>query len=198
MFTLGREEIKRKVDARDVAICVFGLGKMGLPVACAFADAGFKVIGVDINPEVVENVNKGKTWFEEPELDKKLARAIENGRLTATVDGESAVEKSDLIMSIVPLVLNEEKKPDLSAVLRVTETISRKLRRGHVVGYETTLPIGTTENKLKPILESSGLKAGVDFGLFYSPERLMAGKVFSRLRELKKIIGAVFQFIHIL
>jgi len=191
LFTLSREEIKRKVDARDVTICVFGLGKMGLPLACAFADAGFKVVGVDIDPEVVENVNRGKTWFEEPELEEKLARAIGNGRLTATVDGELAVEKSDFIISIVPLVLDEERKPDFSAVLKVTETVSRKLRRGHVVGYETTLPIGTTENKLKPILEKSGLKAGIDFGLFHSPERLMAGKVFSRLRELKKIIGAV-------
>jgi len=94
-----------------------------------------------------------KRKVEEPELDKKLARAIENGRLTATVDGESAVEKSNFIISILPLILDKENKPDLSAVLKVTETVSRKLRRGHVVGYETTLPIGTTETKLKPILE---------------------------------------------
>jgi nucleotide sugar dehydrogenase len=191
LFTLSREEIKRKIRNREVTICIFGLGKMGLPLACAFADVGFKVIGVDVNPEVVNNVNSGITWFKEPGLDEKLARALVNKKLTATLDGDWAVKESDFIICLVPLGLDENKKPDYSKTFRTTEIISRNLRRGHVVGYETTLPIGTTENVIRPILEKSGLKAGKDFGLFYSPERLMSGYVFQRLRELKKIIGGI-------
>jgi len=191
LFTLSEEEIKMKIEQRDVNICIFGLGKMGLPLACAFAEAGFRVTGVDVNPKVVENVNRAITWFKEPELDEKLAKAIKNKKLIATLDAEYAVKTSDFILTIIPLGLDKEKKPDISKLIEVTEIISKNLRRGHVVGYETTLPIGTTENILKPILEKTSLKAGKDFGLFYSPERLMSGKVFSRLRELKKIIGAV-------
>ena len=191
LFTLSKEEIKRKVRNRDVAICVFGLGRTGLPIACAFADAGFTVIGVDINPEVVKNVNRGKVWLKEPELDEKMTRAVENKRLTATSDGSDAVKKSDLILCIVPLILNENKKPDFSAIVQVTEIISKNLRKGHVIGYETTLPIGTTENLSRRILEKSGLEAGRDFGLFHSPERVMSSYIFSRLRELKKIIGGI-------
>ena len=191
MFTLSREEIRRKIEKREVRICVFGLGKMGLPLACAFADAGFNVIGVDVNPGVVKNVNSGITWFEEPELDEKLSKALQNKKLRATLDSDQAVRESDFIICLVPLGLDENKKPDYSNIIRTTEIISRNLRKGHVVGYETTLPIGTTENIIKPLLEKSGLKAGKDFGLFYSPERLMSGYVFQRLRELTKIIGGI-------
>lgn len=191
MFTLERDEIRSKIMKRDLSICVFGLGRIGLPIACAFADAGFNVIGVDTNPDVVQNVNKGKTRIKEPELQEKLTRAAQNGKLVATSNGEVAVDKSIFITCIVPLVLDKRKELDFSAINHVSETISRKLRRGHVVGYETTLPIGTTENLIKPILESSGLKAGEDFGLFYSPERVMSGYIFSRLRDLRKIIGGI-------
>lgn len=191
MFTLDEEEIKKKIRNRDLTICIFGMGKIGLPMACAFADAGFNVIGVDVSPKVVDNVNSGTTWFFEPELDEKLIRTTKNKKLSATLDGEGAVKRSDFILCIVPLFLNENKKPDLSAVISVTETVSKSLHAGHVVGYETTLPVGTTENILRPILEKSGLKAGEDFGLFYSPERLMSGFIFSRLRELKKIVGGI-------
>jgi len=191
MFTWSKEEIRRKVRNREITIGVFGLGRIGLPIACAFADAGFKVIGVDVNPEVVENVNLGNTWFKEPELDEKLRRVVKNKKLTATSNGSEAMKKGDFILCIVPLFLNKDKKPDFSRIVQVTETISRNLRRGQVIGYETTLPIGTTENFLRKILEESGLKVGKDFGLFYSPERLMSGYVFSRLRELKKIIGGI-------
>ncbi|MCD6445325.1 nucleotide sugar dehydrogenase [Candidatus Bathyarchaeota archaeon] len=191
MFTLDEEEIKKKILNRDLTICIFGMGKIGLPMACAFVDAGFNVIGVDVDPKVVDNVNAGNTWFFEPELNEKLMRAVKNKKLSATLDGKEAVKKSDFILCIVPLFLNNSKKPDFSAVMNATETIYESLRSGHVVGYETTVPIGTTENLLKPMLEKSALKAGEDFGLFYSPERLMSGFVFSRLRELKKIVGGI-------
>ena len=191
LFRLGKEEIRRKVQNRDFTICVFGLGKMGLPIACAFADAGFRVIGVDVDSDVVKNVNFGKTWFDEPELDEKLVKAVKNGKLIATLDGAGVVQKSDFIICIVPLGLDEKKRPNLLSISQVAKIISKNLRRGHVVSFETTLPIGTTEKLLKPILEESGLKAGKDFGLLYAPERLMSGHVFSRLRELKKIVGGI-------
>ncbi len=191
LFNLGRDKIRNKIDRRKVGTCVFGLGKMGLPLACAFANAGFNVTGVDVDVETVENVNNGKLWFKEPELEEKLEEALKNKRLTATSNAEYAIDENEFFVCIVPLGLNKEKKPDYSAINNVTHKLSDNLRRGLVVGFETTLPIGTTENMLKPILEKSGLKAGKDFGLYYSPERLMAGHVFSRLRELKKIIGAL-------
>jgi nucleotide sugar dehydrogenase len=191
LFKLSKEEIRRKVQDRDLTISVFGLGRMGLPIACAFADARFKVIGIDVDSEVVENVNSGKTWFDEPELNEKLAGVVKSGRLAATLDGAGAVQKSDFIICIVPLGLDEEKRPDLSSISLVAKIISKNLRRGQVVSFETTLPIGTTENLLKSVLEESGLEAGKDFGLLYAPERLMAGHVFSRLKELKKILGGI-------
>lgn len=191
MFGLSEQEIRRKVENRDVKICVFGLGKMGLPIACAFADAGFTVIGVDIDSQVVEKVNAGKTWFNEPELDEKLAKVVGNNRLTATLDGAEAVQKSDFMICMVPLGLDENRRPNLSSIIHVAKTISENLNRGQVVSFGTTLPVGATESLLKSILEESGLEAGKDFGLIYAPERLMSGHVFSRLRELKKIIGGL-------
>lgn len=193
LFRLGKKEIGRKVQNRDLTICVFGLGKIGLPIACTFADVGFRVVGIDVDPEVVKNVNSGKTWFYEPELDEKLAKAIKRDKLTATLDGSEAVKKSDFVVCMVPLSLDEKKRPDLSLITQVAKIISKNLRKGQVVSFQTTLPIGTTKDLLKPILEESGLKAGEDFGLVYAPERLMAGRVFSRFRELKKIVGGIDQ-----
>jgi len=193
LFRLTEEEIGRKVQKRDFTICVFGLGRMGLPIACAFADVGFRVIGVDVDPEVVRNVSSGKTCFDEPELDEKLAKVVKNGKLTATLDTVEGVKKCDFIVCIVPLGLDEKKRPDLSSTIQVAKIISKNLRKGQVVSFQTTLPIGITEDLLKPILEKSGLKAGEDFGLVYAPERLMAGHVFSRFRELKKIVGGIDQ-----
>ena len=97
MFALDEEEIKKKIRNRDLTICIFGMGKIGLPMACAFADAGFNVIGVDVSPKVVDNVNSGTTWFFEPELDEKLIRTTKNKKLSATLDGEDAVKRSDFI-----------------------------------------------------------------------------------------------------
>lgn len=191
LFGMSRGEIKAKVESRDLIICIFGLGKMGLPIACAFADAGFKVFGVDVEPTVVDNVNSGKTWFQEPGLGEKLAEAIRKGKLTATSDGARAARESDFIVCIVPLALDDNKKADFSSITQVAKTLSKNLRKGQTISFETTMPIGTTETLLKPILEESELKAGDDFGLVYAPERLMSGYIFSRLRELKKIIGGI-------
>jgi nucleotide sugar dehydrogenase len=191
LFRLDESEIESKVQDRSVRICVFGLGRMGLPLACAFADAGFKVVGIDVDAKVVEKVVLGETWFDEPGLDELLARVVKTRRLTATLDAADAVRKCDFIVCMVPLGLDERKRPDFSIIKQVARTISENLRKGHVISFGTTLPLGTTENLLKLILEESGLEAGKDFGLVYAPERLMAGHVLSRLKELKKIVGGV-------
>lgn len=171
-------------------ICVFGNGKMGLPISVAFADKGFDVIGYDINKELVDEINKGKTNLEEPGLKEKLEIVTKNGSLKATSDAETAIKDSDMIIVIVPLFLNDKKKPDYSIVKDASETISEYLSKDKIVVFETTLPIGTTRNIIKPILEKSGLKCGEDFGLAYSPERVMSGEFFKRMDSWSKIIGS--------
>lgn len=177
----------RKVDE---TITVFGLGKMGLPIAVAYADAGYNVIGVDVKEEVVHKINQGEVWFREPGLDEKLNEALEKDRIHASLDHEEAIEKADVIIVIVPLVLDEEQQPDFQAILDVTKKIGKGLRKEQIIIYETTLPPKTTEEILKPKLErSSGLKAGHDFGLFVSPERLYSLHVFEEMKKMKKVLG---------
>lgn len=174
----------------DKTITVFGLGKMGLPIAVAYADAGYEVIGVDINPKVVTKVNNGETWFREPGLDEKLERVINHNSLKATTDSGSAVELSDAIIVIVPLLLTENKGEDFSAIFDVTKKIGQKLRKDQIVIYETTLPPKTTENVIRPQLEQlSKLSAGKDFGLFASPERVYSLHVFEEMKKMKKVLG---------
>jgi nucleotide sugar dehydrogenase len=176
-----------------VKITVVALGKIGLPLAVQFADRGHEVIGADVNAGVVAQVNAGVEPFPgEDHLQEKLAAAVADGRLRATTDTTDAVSRSDAVVVVVPLFVDASGTPDFAWMDSATEAIAAGLRPGTLVSYETTLPVGTTRDRWKPMLESgSGLIEGEDFHLVFSPERVLTGRVFADLRRYPKLIGGL-------
>ena len=173
---------------------VVGLGKIGLPLAAQFADAGLEVVGVDVNAGTVETVNAGREPFPgEAHLAEKLARLVRAGRLRATTDYADAVPGADVVVIVVPLFVDEvTAQPDFAWMDAATRSLAEHLGSGTLVSYETTLPVGTTRGRWKPMLEEgSGLVEGVDFHLVFSPERVLTGRVFEDLRKYPKLVGGL-------
>ena len=174
-------------------IAVVALGKIGLPLAVQFAKKGHHVIGCDVNQKTVDLINAGTEPFPgENFLAEYLSEVVTSGHLTATTDTTKAVSESDAVVIVVPLFVNEEGIPDFGWMDAATKKIAAGLQPGTLVSYETTLPVGTTRNRFAPALESgSGLKAGVDFHLVFSPERVLTGRVFADLRKYPKLVGGI-------
>jgi nucleotide sugar dehydrogenase len=177
-----------------VKIAVVALGKIGLPLAVQFASKGHDVVGVDVNQQIVDVVNTGHEPFPgEAELDDRLSRLVPDGRLKATSDYAEAVPGADAVVLVVPLFVDDASwQPDFAWMDAATRSLAEHLTPGTLVSYETTLPVGTTRNRWKPLLESvSGLTEGKDFHLVFSPERVLTGRVFADLRKYPKLIGAL-------
>jgi len=190
LIGLSRDEVQRVLQEGNVTIAVYGLGKMGLPLAAVFADHGANVIGVDINEKVVEMINRGENHVkEEPGLDELVRRNVEAGRLKATTDGVWAAKQADVMVILVPTLTDERGNLRLGPVYDVAEKISQGLENGDIVITEATMPPRTTES-LIPILEKSGLKLG-EFGLAHAPERTMTGTAIRDITgQYPKIVGA--------
>lgn len=174
-------------------IAVIALGKIGLPLAVQFASKGHDVVGVDINARVVDLINAGKVPFPgEADLQEKLADLVPAGRLRATTDYAEAVPGADAVVLVVPLFVDADAKPDFEWMDVATRSLGEYLTEGTLVSYETTLPVGTTRNRWKPMLEAgSGLVEGKDFHLVFSPERVLTGRVFADLRKYPKLVGGL-------
>jgi nucleotide sugar dehydrogenase len=174
-------------------ICVVALGKIGLPLAVQFASKGHTVIGADVSEATVRTVNDGFVPFPgEADLDVKLKEAVSAGLLSATTDTAAAVAGSEAVVVVVPLFVDADGRPDFGWMESATRDIARGLRPGTLVSYETTLPVGTTRDRWAPLLrEGSGLVAGQDFDLVFSPERVLTGRVFADLRKYPKLVGGV-------
>jgi nucleotide sugar dehydrogenase len=174
-------------------ICVVALGKIGLPLAVQFAAKGHTVIGADIAEPTVRSVNDGLAPFPgEADLDVKLKQAVNAGLLSATTDTAAAVAESEAVVVVVPLFVDGNGVPDFTWMESATRDIARGLRPGTLVSYETTLPVGTTRNRWAPLLEEgSGLVAGRDFHLVFSPERVLTGRIFADLRKYPKLVGGI-------
>ena len=174
-------------------ICVVALGKIGLPLAVQFAAKGHTVIGADIAEATVRTVNAGQVPFPgEADLDVKLKQAVDAGLLRATTDTAAAVAESEAVVVVVPLFVDADGRPDFGWMESATRDIARGLRPGTLVSYETTLPVGTTRNRWAPLLQDgSGLTAGRDFHLVFSPERVLTGRVFADLRKYPKLVGGI-------
>jgi len=168
-------------------ICIIGLGRIGLPLAVQCASK-FRVVGCDIKKEVVDSINRGVSPIEEPELDERLKKAK---LLSATTNTQEAVRKSNVVLVVVPLKLNESKEPDYRALDSATNLIGGSMQKDTLIIYETTLPVGCTRERILPLLERSGLKAGEDFFLAFSPERVSSGKIFYGLNSHPKIVGGI-------
>jgi nucleotide sugar dehydrogenase len=174
-------------------ISVVALGKIGLPLAVQFAAKGTEVIGCDINIQTVDLVNSGTVPFPgESFLEERLASVVNKGLLSASTSTTDAVGKSDVIVVVVPLFVDGKGVPDFGWMDAATRDIAAGLQRGALVSYETTLPVGTTRNRFAKLLEEkSGLMAGVDFNLVFSPERVLTGRVFADLRRYPKLVGGL-------
>lgn len=174
-------------------ITVVALGKIGLPLAVQFATRGHRVVGADVNPDVVRQVNAGVEPFPgESRLAELLAEVTGDGRLTATSDTTAAVAASEAVVVVVPLFVDAEGVPDFGWMDDATRAIAAGLKPGTLVSYETTLPVGTTRDRFLPMLEEgSGLRHGEGFHLVFSPERVFTGRVFQDLRRYPKLVGGV-------
>ena len=168
-------------------ICVLGLGYIGLPTACTFATHGIEVIGVDINAEIVQGLQNGHIHIFEPGLRSLVQNAIQSGKLRF----QPTPEKVDAFIIAVPTPITPEKKADLAAVKAAAESIVPHLQRGNLVILESTSPPRTTCDIVAPILEKSGLKAGDDFLLAYSPERVLPGKILEEIIQNTRVIGGI-------
>lgn len=168
-------------------ICVIGLGYIGLPTASTFATHGIKVVGVDNNPQVVKSLQNGDVHIYEPGLRALVENALKTGNLSIS----AAPEPADAFIICVPTPFYEDKRADMRAVTSATQSIVPHLRKGSLVMLESTSPPQTTTNLVRPILEQSGLTAGVDFHLAYTPERVLPGQILRELIENTRVIGGI-------
>jgi len=194
MKIYGKPEkrIKQALISGEVTIAVYGLGKMGLPLAAVFADAGARVIGVDIDEGVVRGINQGICHVTgEPGLPELVERNVGEGRLSATSDLVLAAEGADVMVILVPTLLDEHNNPDMSIVRSVCADIAKGLGPGDFVIQESTVPPRTTRDMILPILEGSGHKIG-EFGVAHCPERTSSGRAIIDITgAYPKIVGGI-------
>jgi UDP-N-acetyl-D-mannosaminuronic acid dehydrogenase len=171
----------------DKTICVIGLGYIGLPTAAMFATHGARVIGVDVNEGVLSVLNSGDVHIEETGLRMLVRDAMQSGNLVVRREPEPA----DAFIIAVPTPFHKDKTADLRAVTNAAESVIPHVRKGNIVILESTSPPGTTMRLVKPILERSGLVAGKDFSLAYSPERVLPGQILKELTENARVIGGI-------
>jgi len=178
-------------------IAVIGLGYIGLPTACTFAGRGVQVLGVDINADIIETLNRGGIHLHEPGLSEAFNTAIQTKKFTAA----TSLQEADAFIIAVPTPFREDKfgdyegdrlkLADMRAVAAAAESIVPYLKKGNLVVLESTSPPRTTVDLVAPILERSGLKAGSDFLLCYSPERVLPGQILRELVENARVVGGV-------
>ena len=184
-----KETILKRINNKEITVGVVGLGYVGLPLAVEKAKAGFKTIGFDVQKEKVDLVNSGVNYIGDV-VDDELKEIVEAGMLKATSDF-SFVKDVDFIAICVPTPLDAHQMPDISYVKSSTEEIAKYLTKGTMVVLESTTYPGTTEELLKPILETSGLKCGEDFYLGFSPERVDPGNKQFKTKNTPKVVGAI-------
>lgn len=171
-------------------ITVVGGGRMGLPLACNFAKHGATVTVSDVNVSLVRSIQSGMSPYEEPGLSGLMESLHQSGNLFATSDTVEAVERADVVVVIVPAHLTPQREIDFSILRAASASVGKGLRRGALVVYETTVSVGATRRQLIPVLEQhSAMKAGADFQVAYSPERVKANHVLERLETTPKVIG---------
>ena len=172
-------------------IAVVGLGHIGLPLAVQYASRGHHVVGCDVAGWIVDAINRGESPHrDEQALIDGVPELVAAGRLRATTDDAEGVRDADVVVVIVPVVVDDERQIDFRPIDAATRDIARGLQPGTLVVYETTLPVGTTRDRFGPMLaEGSRLRLDRDFFLAFSPERVLVGRVLVDLRRYPKIVG---------
>ncbi len=170
-------------------MAIIGAGYVGMPLARVFADAGKIVLLVDVDPDVVDGINRGASHIPDVSSDA-LKPLVDSGRVSATTDYD-ALKDVDAILIALPTPLSSQREPDLSIVKGAVAEIAPRLRKGQLVVLESTTYPGTTRECLQPILERSGLKAGEDFHLAFSPERVDPGRTDWTTKNTPKVVGGL-------
>lgn len=181
-------DLKHKTETKEATVLTVGLGYVGLPLALTIFETGFRVTGLDVNSDRVALINAGNRVISYFPADR-IASAVSTGRFAATSD-VSKIADADIVLICVPTPLSEAREPDLRYVVKAAESIVDWLRPGQLVVLESTVWPGATTEVVKPILERSGLSAGVDFFLGFSPEREDPGNETHTTRSIPKIVGA--------
>lgn len=184
-----KENLLRKIAERKIVAGVVGLGYVGLPLAVEKAKAGFKTIGFDVQKEKVDLVNAGHNYIGDV-VDDDLKKLVDDGILSATSDF-SELKSVDFVAICVPTPLDAHQQPDISYVRSSAESIAKFIHKGMMVVLESTTYPGTTEELVKPILETSGLKCGEDFYLGFSPERVDPGNAYYKTKNTPKVVGGL-------
>jgi UDP-N-acetyl-D-glucosamine dehydrogenase len=183
------EELIGKAERREALFGIVGLGYVGLPLAVELAQAGYRILGFDINERVVDGLNRRCSHVKDVS-DARLRAAVDSDRFEATTDMDRLGEP-DAISICVPTPLSKFKDPDVSYIVAATESVKRTLRRGQAIILESTTYPGTTREILLPALESTGLKVGEDFFLAFSPERVDPGNELWQTHNTPKVVGGI-------
>ena len=176
-------------DAKTWDAAVVGAGYVGVPLAHTLAQAGRSVLLIDVSPEVVDGINRGVSHIIDVPSEE-LAPLVRDGQIRATTD-YNEIRRADAILIALPTPLSKQREPDLSIVISAAEQISVRLRNGHLVVLESTTYPRTTREVIQPILESTGLKAGRDFHLAFSPERVDPGNGTWTTKNVPKVVGGI-------
>lgn len=168
-------------------ICIIGLGYIGLPTAAILASCGYNVVGVDTNKDIIDRLNEGVITIEEPYLEELVQNVVKEKKLI----GKYNPCESDVFIICVPTPINHDKTSDLSYVISASNSILPYIKKGNTIILESTSPVGTTKNIIKPILEKSNLKIGEDIYLGYCPERVIPGRIIEELYHNDRIIGGI-------
>ncbi len=180
------ERLKKIIEKR-AKVGIIGLGYVGLPLAVEFAKVGFDVTGIDIDQRKIDSINKGISYIQDVPT-KEVKELVKAGKLRATSDF-SVLRKIDTINICVPTPLRKSKDPDISYILAATKEIAKYLHKGQLIILESTTYPGTTEEVMQPMLEAKHLKAGRDFHLAFSPERVDPGNPQFNTKNIPKVVG---------
>lgn len=182
-------DLASRIESRTACVAVMGLGYVGLPLAVAFAEAGFPTVGIDVDAGRVAALQRGETYI--GDVSAQVLRPLtQQGTFRATVE-LAELRRADVIIICVPSPLQHNKAPDLSLMITAAQQISSYLKQGQLVILQSTTYPGTTEEDILPILEGSGLKAGLDFHLAFSPERINPGDQQHTVSNTPKVVGGL-------
>ncbi len=186
---LAFDELKARISRREATVAVIGLGYVGLPLATAFSKVGFQVIGVDSDAERVGMLNSGRSYI--PDVDASLVQELRSASRFRAADDYDCIREADVVFICVPTPMTASKAADISFIVAAANGIAQRLRRGQLVILQSTTHPGTTQEEVQPILERSGLRAGLDFHLAFCPERINPGDRRYTVFNTPRVVGGL-------